>query len=469
LKAAARFVATLNPCALFLALSATLLGHAIQEGNGFYNPTALNWLIAALLCAVVGLACHRTFRESSERGVYALRAVIGASIAWQFYELFTSAPGIYIADGNIGTFHLWLAVQMSAITVGFFGLPNLTKFWFPTLLGASLLLGGWMIQASPDPYIDVVTVHREAIDALLRGANPYRISLPNIYEEQMARMLYNPDAIFGNRINIAFPYPPPSLLLAVPGHLLLGDYRYSEVVLLVAAAALIGYSRRGLTPKLAAALLLTTPRTWFVIEQGWTEPVTLFMLALAVFLLIRGSIPAALATGILIITKQYMGFGGLAAVRQVFMRPKDWMRASLAGVGIAAAVILPFYFSGPNAFMRNVVYLQMYEPFRLDSLSFLSWAANNGYGQGSFVWAIGAAVAAAVITLLATRNSPSGFATAIALTTFMMFAFGSKAFCNYYFFVIGALCCAIGAFPPPGEPEFVTESTGRRITAATTR
>jgi hypothetical protein len=357
---------------------------------------------------------------------------------------------------------------MAAITAGLFAAPRLARIWFPTLLAASLFLGHWMIVASPNPYIDVVPVHNEAIDALMRGANPYRISLPNIYEEHISRMVYKPEAIFGDRINIAYPYPPPSLLFAVPGRVLFGDYRYSEVALLVAAAALIGYARRGLVPKLAAALLLTTPRIWFVVEQGWTEPVTLFMLALAVFLLIRGSVPAALATGILIVTKQYMGFAGLAAMRQVFMRPKNWWPAAIAGVSVAAALILPFYFWGPNAFMRNVVYLQANEPFRPDSLSFLTWAANNGYGQGSFVWAIGAAVGAAILTLLATRNSPSGFAAAIAVTTFLMFAFGSKAFCNYYFFVVGALCCAIGAFPPPGEMEIVNGPPGRQTAAAAT-
>jgi hypothetical protein len=447
-----------------------LLGHAVQEGNGFYNTTALSWLIAALVCALAGIAMHRSFRASTHEGTRALTIVLSAALVWQFYELFTSEPGLYVTEGDLGSFHKGIAVQMAAITAGLFGVPRLVKWWFPTLLVASLFLGAWMVQASPDPYIDVVPVHNEAIDALMRGANPYRISLPNIYEEHLARMLYNPDAIFGNRINIAYPYPPPSLLFAVPGRVLFGDYRYSEVALLVAAAALIGYARRGPIPKLAAALLLTTPRTWFVIEQGWTEPVTLFMLALAVFLLIRGAVPAALATGVLIVTKQYMGFGGLAAIRQVFMRPKQWFPSAVAGVAIAAALILPFYFWGPNAFMRNVVYLQAKEPFRPDSLSFLTWAATNGYGEGSFVWAIGAAIAGAVLTLLATRNSPSGFATAIAVTTFVMFAFGSKAFCNYYYFVIGALCCAIAAFPAPGEDELLNASSGeQRAAAATTQ
>jgi hypothetical protein len=68
-------------------------------------------------------------------------------------------------------------------------------------------------------------------------------------------------------------------------------------------------------------------------------------------------------------------------------------------------------------------------------------------GRGSFVWAIGAGSVAAMIATVTTRNTPEGFAASIAWTTFAFFAFGSKAFCNYYFFVIGALCCAIAAIP----------------------
>jgi hypothetical protein len=103
--------------------------------------------------------------------------------------------------------------------------------------------------------------------------------------------------------------------------------------------------------------------------------------------------------------------------------------------------------------MRSVVWLQTLEPFRGDSLSYLIWAARNGWGQGSFLWAIGAASVAAVVSVFTTRNSPSGFATSAAITMFAMFAFGSKAFCNYYYFVIGALCCAAAAFTAAGEQE----------------
>ncbi len=446
LNSAVRFFTALNPSALLMALSAIALGHAIQTGDGFYNPIALQWTSISLGLAVFGAFCHRLHTGWTQRGSIVLCVVMAASITWQISELLTARPGFYLTRGNLVQFKAAVGLQGIAVAAGLLRVAALKRVWFPTLLVASLFLGVWTIKASPTPYIDVVVVHKEAIDALLDGKNPYRISIRNIYEKGDTNTFYNPAAVFGDRVNIAYPYPPPSLLLAIPGQVLFGDYRYSEVALLLIGAALIGYARRGLVPKLAAALLLTTPRIWFVIEQGWTEPIAIFLLALAVFLLIRRSVPAAFVTGILIVSKQYLGFAGLAAVRQVFMRPRSWRWIALAGVVAAAAMTLPFYLWHQNAFMRNVVWLQTLEPFRPDSLSFLSWAARNGYGNGSYLWAVGAAIAMAVLTLFTTRNTPSGFASAIALTTFAMFAFGSKAFCNYYFFVIGALCCAIAAW-----------------------
>jgi len=82
----------------------------------------------------------------------------------------------------------------------------------------------------------------------------------------------------------------------------------------------------------------------------------------------------------------------------------------------------------------------------------------HGMGQGSFVWALGAGAIAAIIAAVSTRNTPEGFAATVTFTTFAFFAFGSKAFCNYYFFVIGALCCAIAAVPSAAAT-FTTKDT----------
>jgi hypothetical protein len=308
-----------------------------------------------------------------------------------------------------------------------------------------------MIKATPDPYIDVVEVHKEAIEALIHHRDPYRISFSNIYETADSEKFYNPEAVIGGRLAQAYPYPPPSLLLAVPGHLLFGDYRYSELALLLAAAALMAFAYGTMPAMLAAAVLLTTPRVWFVIEEGWTEPVGIFLLVLTVVLMKRLPIAAGWVAGLFAMTKQYFGVLAIAILRLIFIRPRQWPWIAFGVIFAAAAVTLPFALWHPNAFMRNVIWLQTREPFRIDSLSYLAWAAVHGMGRGSFVWAIGAGAVAAMVTAFSTRNTPAGFAASVTLTTFAFFAFGSKAFCNYYFFVIGALCCAIAAFPLASE------------------
>ena len=162
-----------------------------------------------------------------------------------------------------------------------------------------------MVRAAPDPGIDVVVVHREAINALLSDEDPYRISFENIYGGDSG-MYYNPRAIVGNRVAFGYPYPPLSLFLAVPGQVIANDYRYAELVALLLGAALIGYVRPSLHSKLAAALLLTTPRGFFVIEQGWTEPIALLMTALVVFFMVRRPAVVPWAGGLLAVTKQYL-------------------------------------------------------------------------------------------------------------------------------------------------------------------
>jgi hypothetical protein len=439
-------------------VSAIALGRAIQIYNGFYHPDAMWWMTVGLVSCLVGVLFHRTTGTVSRVSATLVSVVLIAGIAWQLEQLFTARPGFYLSDeASLPLFRTGIVAQGVLIACGVANIRPLRRFWFPALLATSLLLGVWMIKASPEPYIDVVEVHKEALEALLHHRDPYRISFANIYENAESRKFYNPEAVIGGRLAQAYPYPPPSLLLAVPGHVLFGDYRYSELALLIAAAALIGFAGRGMPAMLAAAMLLTTPRIWFVIEEGWTEPVGLFLLVLTVFLMRRVPIAAGWTAGLFAMTKQYFAVTAFAILRLIFIRRKQWHWIAFGVVIAAAAVTLPFALWHPNAFMRNVVWLQMREPFRIDSLSYLAWAALRGMGQGSFVWAIGAGVVGAIISAIATRNTPEGFSASVALTTFAFFAFGSKAFCNYYFFVIGALCCAIAAFPLAGERPRVSD------------
>lgn len=450
LRAYLRFT---NWSAFAFALSAVILGYALQVSNGFYNETALKWLTAALAFCIIATLAQRANPSLSERSEQMLSLFLLAGVIFQLYLLFNALPGMYIErHTNFVPFYLLLLAQGALALAGVLRLPQLQRLWFPLALAASLGLGVWMIKVSPKPYIDVVVVHKEALDALLAHKDPYRISFENVYAKEDVHNFYNPSAIIGNRVAFGYPYPPASLLLVVPGYWLFGDYRYSEVLLLVGAAALIGFTQRTRAAKLAACLLLTTPRVWFVIEQGWTEPVPLFALALTVFFVARHPILAGWAAGLMVVTKQYLGFCGLAVARLMLLRPRQWFWVGVSIAAAACVVTLPLALWHPNAFMRNVVWLQTQEPFRMDSLSYLSWAARHGYGQGTFMWAVGSAIAAAIIGIIATHNTPAGFASSVTLTTFLMFAFGSKAFCNYYFFVLGALCVTLAAYPSAHEP-----------------
>src|SRR5712692_5497962 len=47
--------AGIDPAAMCLVLSVTALGHTLQISNGFYHPTAIAWLSAALALCVAGV------------------------------------------------------------------------------------------------------------------------------------------------------------------------------------------------------------------------------------------------------------------------------------------------------------------------------------------------------------------------------------------------------------------------------
>jgi hypothetical protein len=341
---------------------------------------------------------------------------------------------------SLGLFKAGVIGEAALIAAGAARLRGSRSVWFPALLVVHLVVGMWMLHASPSPRIDVVVVHVEAFDALWHGRNPYRITFENIYGAGSG--FYSPQAVAGNRVLFGYPYPPLSLLLALPGYLVTGDYRYAELAAWVAGAAFIGYARPSVLAKLAAALLLTQPRGFFVLEQGWTEPIAVLMLAVTVFGMSRKKAVAAWAGGLLVVTKQYLALAVPLLWRYAVRRQGSGRFLARAGIA-AALVTLPFLLWHPRAFVDSVVLVQTREPLRIDSLSYLSWAARHGLGGGSFIWAVAAGSVALAAGALLTPNTPAGFALSLALSSFAAFAFGSKAFCNYYFFVVGALCCAI--------------------------
>jgi hypothetical protein len=432
----------------YLAAAAIALGHAIQIKSGFYAPAALGWLTVALACAALGAVGPR---ESPERRTL-LTLILWAGVTWQLSVIAQAKPALYLETRNLRGFHVWAAIEAAVVLLGMAPSRWLRAAWFPALAAIHVGLGLWIIHWSPSPQIDVVTVHNAALRAIVHGHNPYAITFANIYGPDSA--FYAPGAESGGRVLFGYPYPPLSLLMVVPGYLL-GDYRYAQLAAIVLAASAMAYARPSQNARLAAALFLTTPRVFFVVEQGWSEPVSILLLSLTVFVMLnaeRGDTwrrAGAVAAGLTSASKQYL----------ILILPLLWKwfsargaeRRRLMAIAIAAAAALPlaFFLWQPRPFLKDVVLLQLREPFRSDALSYLVWLARNGWGTPSLMWTVAAMGTALAIILWRSDRSTAGVPASLAFVLLATFAFGRKAFCNYYFMVIGALCCAIAAATEP--------------------
>jgi hypothetical protein len=286
----------------------------------------------------------------------------------------------------------------------------------------------------------------------MRGVDPYGLTFPNIYGHSL---YYGPGLSVAGSLQFGFPYFPLSLLTAVPGHLLAGDHRYSHLAALELAAMLMAFSRPKGFGTIAAILYLTTPRIFFVLEQSWTEPFVVLGVAAVVFAAFRCTRAVPFLFGALIALKQYLVFAVVAAL---LLLPRPLSRRHViqmfAKAGLVAAIVtLPFVLWNPAAFWKSVVTLQLYQPFREDSLSFLVWWARRGHAQPSALVAVVAMSAASALALWRSPKTPAGFAAAIAVMFLAFFAFNKQAFCNYYFFVIGAFAVSLAASASPARSD----------------
>jgi hypothetical protein len=435
--------------AILCAFAAFSVGHAVQFANGNLHPEAIKWLTFACFAALIGVVApsHARIERFGERLVV---LVLGLGVAYQFTQLLTAPPGIYLrAIGNTGAdFVIGLVVCAVLVGAGLAEKPWLGRLQFPLLLLTFLFLGRWLIHASPNPFIDVYVFQRDGIAALLRGDNPYALRYPDIYGNSP---FYGPGLSVNGTLQFGYPYFPLPLLLALPGQVLFGDYRYAQLAAMVGSAAFIGYARPGRIGIAAASLLLFTPRTFFVLEQGWTDPFVLLGLSAVVFFALRWQRPLPYILGLAFAVKQYTVFMVPAAwhlLPHPLKLDKAFGRWAGKVAGIGALVTLPFFLWSPNDFWFDVVALQFVQPFRTDALSYLAWSAYGGATPWPTSLAFIAAAAGVALGLWRLARTPAGFAATCALAYLGFFAFNKQAFCNYYYFTLGTLLVVVGAINP---------------------
>jgi hypothetical protein len=457
---AERRLVEISPAGLIaLVVSAVSVGIAINLHDGEYqkgNSDAIRLITCAILAVGAGVCAPRVREIGLRHVVWALVA----GLAVQFVALFKTWPGVDLpVRGGWQLVPLWIGLGLSVVWIGAgvwgrFVLKRIvTRAWFPLLLATHLFLGAWMVRGSAEPHIDVWVFQQDAAAELLKGHNPYAMTFPDIYHSSLPgkQDVYGKGLVKDDRVQFGFPYPPVSLFMATIGYALTHDHRYAQAAALVLAALLMGYCRDGVLPKLAAALLLFTPRVFFVLGRGWTEPFTVLFMAATVFLACRRPNLTWMALGLLLATKQYMV---LAVPISFFLvqtgwRSRRWVELLWKSAAVALAVTLPLALWDWNAFWKSTVTVQQLAPFRWDAISYLVWYGFRGHlvtePSTAVFWSTFAAVVGLGISLWRSPRTPAGFAASLSLILLGFFSFNKQAFCNYYFFVIGAICCAIAA------------------------
>ena len=336
--ATVRYTRTLAPGLAVVALAAALIGASVRRPCR-YNAAASR-LVPSLLCLAVVV---------NFAGLLLLLAALHAILNRPYWVTF----GVAV-----------LAVPALA---SYSRIPLMPpRLRFPWILAVTLLLGGLMIRAEPEPYIDLWYMQQRACGLLLLGENPYAALYPNIYPDEGH---YGAAVLEGPLLHPFVLLPAPEHPAGPPG-LLPGWRRALELTrrhrrggdpFLVAAGRRLGLPA-GSWAELGVALLLLHPMTPVVVLRRVDRAV-------------RGTrgrawrVGAGLRTGpgpgpvagLGRLSQQY----GFLWVASVWSTGRVGRRDALLGAAAAAAVLLPLALADPALFwLGNVTHHLVSPPIR---------------------------------------------------------------------------------------------------------
>jgi hypothetical protein len=430
---------------LFL-ISMTALGRAIQIYEGVLGPPPY-YTIAWLSFAILALASAVFLPAAPRMGRPHFQAVVAICLFTNFAQLVTGTPCQDLAATvQPALFEIGVVAQALLCGMVLMSEGRARQLAFTGLLLSTAFLGNWAIISCPKPRMDVYEFQTEAAATFARGHNPYGMTFPNVFAPDTS--LYGPGLVRDGRVQFGYPYFPETLLAVMPASLAQLDIRYTEVIAILLSAILIVLISPGPPGYSAAMLFLTTPRLCFVIEKSWTEPIVVLTLCATVASAIKWPRLLPFALGLFLASKQYVP--AAAVFFFVGSRPLRESIVLLAKATIVAlAVTLPVALWNIPAFWHSVVELQFRQPFRADAISYLSWMGEAFWVKSAILLIPFAAFLATTLLVLWRRRSV-GFAAVCALCFLVFFSLNKQAFANYYFFVIGAMACAVAELAGTG-------------------
>jgi len=438
------------PTWLFAA-AALALGYAVHLGGG--APHAISFVLLALAVVAAGMGVAAWPRGAAPTTVERLLLF---GLAAQFALILVFPIDRYLVGVSDAARLVYVGGTIVAMAGALWLMRRPAVHWpiFGVVVGIHFLLGVWVLGHSPDPFIDVWQFQQEGVDALLRGTNPYLPIYQDIYTGDPRYL--GPGIVEDGQLTVGLPYPPLSLLMALPGKVLAGDHRFAQLVAVELAAVTMVFIRPGRLAVGAALCFLFMPRTLLIVERGWTEPFGVLLLALVILAATRMPRLAGVTIGLLIAVKQYLLLG-LPLALILVRRGRPSGRLILTAIATATVITLPFVLWDPDAFFNSTVRFLAVQPFRPDSLTFLALLPMDSATIESAV-AFGLLIPAMALIAWRSPRTPVGYAGGLAFLLLAFVAFGKQGAINYYFMVIGALYIAVAAY---GADAAAPGDTGR--------
>lgn len=437
--------ATESSAPLLAVLVLGLMAGVLQWTNGMYRSFAVVLIAGAWGLALVALLGHVRIPRAEPWLPRLLALALGVFLVLHL----TNVPADDILREwrkELVPFYGGIVVALIGCLAFTFSSPRLGRALFPALVALYFALGAIVIHVAKDPRIDVWSIEMEAVPALLRGENPFAMTFADPYNGTSP--YFPPGTSVGGRLQFGFVYPPLALLLCVPGYLLGGDTRWSTLAAIAVSALFIGYAREGRVSKLAALVLLFMPRSFFVMDRAWTDPFVVMLTAAVCFFALRRPKWAFVPIGLYVCLKQHM-FIGIPALFLLLPRPLSWRGTAVLtakAAAVAAVVTVPLALWDFHAFAKSV--LDIREMFRVDSLGLVAFLHNHQIVTLSKWAGLAAIVPVMVLGSLRCPRTAGGFALMAGVTHFSLYIWSTHAFCNEYYNVFGALCCAVGSWGP---------------------
>jgi hypothetical protein len=217
--------------------------------------------------------------------------------------------------------------------------------------------------------------------------------------------------------------------------------------------------------QLITLTFLFMPRSLFVLEQSFTEPLTVASLGVFAVLLARPTHPVlcGIIMGLLFSTKQYVVLAA-PLIFKLRQRLLMWLVAALAAV----ALFLPFILWNWDAMYDDLIGFFLKSKGRSDALSIcgaMKRIAHAAWGINYEIpWMVVAPlwVGGLVFFTWKMKRSFAGMLFSTASLWLFFFIFGKQAFMNYWYLILFALLLAVAAVPrgaPPSDRVSREEST----------